>query len=177
MINSLAGDGGDIDDGIEFLKLLAAWAKNLPGDVSGSYAARKTELLIREALTKAAASGGSEVSPARETSIRFFALMIKKNNISHLDAVIEETKRLLDKKRGIIPASVEYAFPVSEDIKSRIEAEIKKRSAAARVDLTEQLNTGLIGGFRLRIGDEIIDASVRSQLHKLEACLAGNGGY
>lgn len=43
------------------------------------------------------------------------------------------------------------------------------------MELTGQVKEELIGGYRLRIGDEIIDASIRSQLQKMEACLAGGG--
>jgi F-type H+-transporting ATPase subunit delta len=54
----------------------------------------------------------------------------------------------------------------------RITEAIKKRTGALRIKLETQVNPELIGGYRLRIGDEIIDASVRSQLRRLESCLA-----
>jgi len=44
------------------------------------------------------------------------------------------------------------------------------------VELTGQINTELIGGYRLKIEDERIDASVRRQLLEMEACLAAVDG-
>ena len=178
LINSIERDGGDIEDGLEFFKVLASWVKKLPGEVSGSSAAQKLEKLVREGLAKSGVA-----SPAPEAAIRFFVLMAKKNKIRHVDSVLEEAKKLLDKKRGVVAVSIEYAFPIDGSDaglaaaktadESRIKEEIKKRTAAARVDLTERFNADLIGGYRLRIGDEIMDASVRLQLRKLSDHICG----
>ena len=183
LINSLEKEGGEIEDGIEFLKVLAGWVKNLPGEVSGSYAAEKMESLVREAsavavakataVAAAKATANSGNGSPQETVIRFFVLLVKKNNTRHLDSVIAEAEKLLNKKRGIIEVSVEYASAADENMESFIKEEIKKRTGAAGVNLTGRINAGLIGGYRLRMGDEIIDASVRCQLRKLETCLGG----
>jgi len=103
--------------------------------------------------------------------------VVRKNIIRHIDPVIAEAKKILDRKNGIVQVSAEYAFPPGEDFEFRIMERIKKQTGAVRVDITGQVNPRLIGGYRLRIGDEIIDASVRLQLRKLETCLAsGDGG-
>jgi len=173
LINSLEREGEEIEDSIEFLKILSMWIKTLPGEVSGSHAAEKAESLIREASVKATAiDAARDMSFPHETALRFFILLVRKNNTHHLNSVIQEAKKLLDKKRGIISVSVEYAFAADETVESFLREEIKKRTGAARVNLTGHVNTELIGGYRLRIGDEIIDASVRSQLRKLETSLS-----
>jgi len=172
LINSIEREGGEIEDGIEFLKVLASWVKKLPAESGGRYAAgnsaagssaaQKLEKLIRDGITK----NNEALSPGQESALRTFLLMVQKNAIRSIEQVIEKTKKLLDKKNGVIAVSVEYALPIGDN-GSRIKEEIKKRSAAVRVDLTEHYNPDLIGGYRLRIDDEIIDASVRSQLRRL----------
>ena len=159
-IDSLEKEGEEIKEGIDILKILGAWAKNLPGEVFGSAAAEKVEQLIREVMPK-----------TEECAIRFLVLIIKKNKLRYLDSLIKEAEKLLDKKRGVVSASLEYAFPLDESTESRIKEGIKKRTGAAGVNMTGHLNAGLIGGYRLRIGDEIIDASVLSQLQKLQTAL------
>jgi len=166
LLNTLEREGGEVEDGIKFFKVLASWVKKLSGDVSGSSAAEKLGKIIRDGITKR----GDVLSIAQETALRTFLLMVQKNTIQHIDSVIEKIKELMDRKHGIIAVSVEYANSegnLSSSDKSRIKEEIKKRTSAASVDLTERINAGLIGGYRLRIGDEIIDASVCSQLRKL----------
>jgi len=158
---------GEIEEGLNALVTLASWVKSLPGAVFGSSSAEKLEKLIREGMAKAGTP-----SPALEVAVRFLVLMIRKNVFRHIDSVIDETRKILDKKNGIVQGSLEYAFPPAEDDVSRIEEAIRRRTGAARVDIKRQVTPELIGGYRLRLGDELIDASVRSQLQKLETSLA-----
>ena len=163
--------GGEADEGLEALKTLVPWAASLPGMISGSYAALKLEKLVREGI----AAGGSSASPALEAAVRFLVLMVKKNALSRSDSVIDEVQKILDARNGIVRASLEYALAPDED-ESRITGAIRKRTGASVVRITRRLNPELIGGYRLIIGDEMIDASIRSQLEKLETCLAFGGG-
>jgi F-type H+-transporting ATPase subunit delta len=165
--NSLEKESGDLEEGLDVLKVLASWASSLPGELSGRTVEKKKKKLISSGINQL-----GFFSPAQKTAVQFFILMVRKNAIHHINAVIDASKMLLDKKRGLITVSMEYAFPPGEDNESRIIEMIKKRTGAARVDITRQVNPELLGGYRLRIGDVIIDASIRSQLRKLEACLA-----
>ena len=187
-INTLEREGaktGDVifDDGMEALGIFAAQVSSLRGTVFGRSAAEKLEALFREGITKAGVS-----SPSYETALRFVVLMVRKNVFRHFERVLEEAKKLLDIKNRIVRAIVEYAAAPGEDTASaksvkfmdegRIKELIRKRSGAARVEMVMRNNRELIGGYRLRIGDEVIDASVSSQLKMLAASLAsGDGGY
>jgi len=167
-VNSIEKEGGDIEDGINTLKALTEFADSLPGEVSGRAAAIMLEPLVRNAITKA--------KQGQETVVRFFLLMVKKNVICHAGSIINEIKRILDKQSGVIKVLAEYAFEPEKDLISDLKELVKKRTGAAGVELTGQINAELIGGYRLKIGDEIIDASVRRQLQKMEACLAAVDG-
>ena len=133
-------------------------------------------------------------SSAREIAIRFFQLLVMKKRIRHINLVITEIENISNIRRGIIAASVEYAFPFEPAAESneqgpevhgsppekRFESvlceTIKKRTGASGIDLTARVNPDLIGGYRLKIGDEIIDASIRGQLRKMENYLAAGDG-
>ena len=184
-IHLLATQGGEAEEGLTALRTLASWVKSLPGAVFGSSAAERLEKLIRDGLKSMPDFSpqfqpeGSNLSfPAMEAALRLVVLMVKKNAIRHIDEVIDEIKKILDKKNGIVQVSVEHALPEGfppGDGAERIKDAIKKQTGAVRVDITERVNPELIGGYRLRIGDEIIDASVRSQLRELETSLAAAG--
>ena len=177
-INSLEKQGGNIEDGIDALGTLAAGLKSLPGPVFGFCAAEKIERLIRKGIAQSAAfsesgaPGTLEAMPgALEAAIRFLALMVRKNALRHIDSVLDKAREIMNKKRGIVSAYLESAASVTEDVEARIKEAIVKRSGAAGVDIRKQLNAELIGGYRLRIEDKIIDASVRFQLRKLMIAL------
>jgi F-type H+-transporting ATPase subunit delta len=164
--NSLEREGGDIEEGIEILKVLAAWTSSLPSVSYGNFTAVKMEKLAREGIAKAGPS-----SLELEIALRFLLLMVKKNTIRQISMIIDDLKLLLEKKRGVVTASVEYAILPGEDDsraeESRIIEAIKERTGAVSVELSRRVNPDLIGGYRLRIGDEIIDASIRAQLKNL----------
>ena len=176
-INSLAAQGGEAAQGLSALEALASWVKTLPGAVFGSSAADRLEKLLRESVEKTGKPAALINSgPALEIALRFLVLMVRKNVIRHIDSVIDEVKKTLDRKNGIVQVTAEYAFPPEGNFESRLKETIRKRTGAARVDITGQVNTELIGGYRLRIGDEIIDASIRCQLRKLETCMTAGIG-
>ena len=178
-INSIESEGVEIEDGIDTLRTLASQIKSLPGVIFGRNAAEKLEKLIRDGMAKIAAP------PSFELSSRFLILMVRKNKFRHINAVIKEIEKLVNKKRSIIEVSVEYASSLEEQSRIRITELIKKRTGAVDVILNSKQNPELIGGYKIRIGDEVIDASVRYQLEKLKTDLqggqthlaAGDGGY
>jgi len=170
-INSLEVEGASYEDGICVLGILASWVASLPGGVFGRTAAEEVEKLIRDGAAKINVS-----TAAWETTLRFLVLMVAKNTVRYIDAVIGEIKKLHNKKTGVLSVSAEYALPPDGDFESRIIDTVKKQSGALKVEYSGRVNPDLIGGYRLRIGDELIDASIRSQLQQLEALLTVDGG-
>ena len=160
----------DHEDGFETLKLLASWVTSLHGEVFGRAAASKIEKLIREA------AAGVTLSAAQETAIRFVVLMVKKSVIRHAASVIAEIKKLLDRKNNVLAVSLESALPAGKEFEERVKEVLTKQTGAARVEITGKINPRLIGGYRLRIEDKIIDASILSQLRRMEARLSAVHG-
>ena len=173
-INSLEKEDGDsknpiadIEDGVNTFMALASWASSLQGVIFGRTIAEKMEPLLRQGVT---ATG--TLSQTQEIAIRFFLLIVRKNAIRHIGSIIKEIKKGLNKRHGVIAVSAEYTHKPKEEFEFRVIEAIKKRTGAAKVELTGIVNPELIGGYRLRIGDEIIDASICYQLQRMEACLA-----
>ena len=173
-INSLEKDGADAEDGINTLMAFASWAVTLSGEVSGKSVSKKLEPIILRGI----ATSGSP-SKAQMIAARFFLLVIEKHKIRHFASIIGEIKKIVNKKRGIIIASIEYAFEDAAALadESPIKEAIKKRTGATTVELTRRVNPELIGGYRLKMEDEIIDASIRHQLQKMEVRLAGGSQW
>lgn len=71
---------------------------------------------------------------------------------------------------GVLEANIASAFPLDdatlESLKSDLEARFK-----ARINTQVHLDPALIGGVRISVGDEVIDASVRGKLANMAAAL------
>jgi len=84
-----------------------------------------------------------------------------------------EYQRLLNNRRGIVSALVTSAMPLTKDEDAAIRARVAQLTGAT-VDVQTAVDPALIGGLTVKIGDRLIDASVRGRLERLrEQLLAG----
>jgi F-type H+-transporting ATPase subunit delta len=167
-VNSL---GGEAVEGLAELEALSAWVTSLPGAVFGSSVAKRLEKLIAEGAGKS----GAPAELTKKCS-RFISLLVRKDLFKHIDPALREIEKILNERKGVLPVIVESALPLDGEMEAFISGEIKKRKKAGELKLEKRINAELIGGFRLRIGDEVIDASLRSQLEQMAVDLAAGAG-
>jgi F-type H+-transporting ATPase subunit delta len=79
---------------------------------------------------------------------------------------------LVDSHRGIVSVQVRSAVPLTEEEKERL-SEVLARSLRKQVRLETSVDSSLIGGVVLRIGDRLLDGSVKGQLNLLRQRLIG----
>ncbi len=100
------------------------------------------------------------------TTMAFLMLLTHKQRERLLPEVIEEFRALRDRKLGVVGAEVRTAVPISasqeEDLAERL-----TRSTGKNVRLRTTVDPALKGGLVVRIGDTVVDASVRRQLERL----------
>ena len=174
-VDSLEKEGGEIDEALGTLEALAAGADaSRQYSFSGRPGVEKLEPALRNKMYGAEGTGG--LSSSREIALRFFLLLVKKNRVHYADSVIGEIKNIRNRKRGILAVSVECAFPPEKELEASIGEMIKKRTGVSGVELTCLARPELIGGYRMRIRDEVIDASVLGQLRKMETRFAACNG-
>ncbi len=75
-----------------------------------------------------------------------------------------------DAHEGVKDALVSSAFPIDDATLARLVADLESRFKA-KVKATVQIDPELIGGVKIAVGDEVIDASVRGKLAAMAAAL------
>ena len=110
-----------------------------------------------------------EVQPI---TLDFLKLLIDKRRYDILSEVPECYKELVDAHRGIVSVQVRSAVPLTEEEKERL-SEVLARSLRKQVRLETDVDSSLIGGVVLRIGDRLLDGSVKGQLNLLRQRLIG----
>jgi F-type H+-transporting ATPase subunit delta len=73
--------------------------------------------------------------------------------------------------KGIQKATVTTASNLTADQKATV-AKIVKDYTGKEVELIEQIDESLIGGFILKVGDQQIDDSIKRKLNDLKVSLA-----
>jgi F-type H+-transporting ATPase subunit delta len=145
------------------LKAMIPPVKSIPGQLSGYIMAKKTEKLLRESI------GKTMPDPETEHAIRFICLMIEKNCFRHIDSVLRKIEHMADELLGILEVTIESALPLKKDLEENLTQMLKMATGAAKVTIYKKLAMELLGGYRLRIGDFFVDASLKGQLDQMKA--------
>ena len=106
-------------------------------------------------------------------ALNLVLLLTRRSTTSMLPAIADEYQRLLNLRRGIVSAVVTSATALTKEEDTAIRDKVAKMTGTT-VEVRTAVDPALIGGLTVRIGDRLIDASVRGRLERLrEQLLAG----
>jgi F-type H+-transporting ATPase subunit delta len=100
----------------------------------------------------------------------FVQLLMDKGHLGRLGEVAVTYNALADAEKGLIRARLTSAAPLNETEINAVKTSLS-RFSGRQVELTVDQDPGLIGGVVARLGDLVIDGSIRTQLGRLAAGL------
>lgn len=98
---------------------------------------------------------------------QFMVLMIKKGRESHLHEITESFITQYNEMQGITPVKLITAVKLDSGLVETMVTSLKAKEFLKEVELHEEIEEELIGGFILQYGDKMIDQSVRRRLNEL----------
>lgn len=100
-------------------------------------------------------------------SVRVFAdLLLRKKRFQMIASVAHEFQAIVERVKGLERATVVSAVPLEEAEKQRLHAELE-RFTGKKIVFDSQVDPSLVGGAYVRIGDRVIDRSVKSLLEAI----------
>ena len=109
---------------------------------------------------------------AAPLAARLLGVLLVNRRLPHLHEVIAAVRERLDRDENVVEAHVRAARPLAD-----AEAEAIRKSLEGRTRRTVRLRTetdpALLGGFVVRIGSEVYDASLATRLARVRAALHG----
>jgi F-type H+-transporting ATPase subunit delta len=93
-------------------------------------------------------------------------LLIQKSRSRGARAIANSFNALADEHAGIAKAEITTAVPISDAQRAGIETQLS-RTLGKTVTATSAVDPSLIGGLIVRVGDQLIDGSVRTRLRLL----------
>jgi F-type H+-transporting ATPase subunit delta len=97
------------------------------------------------------------------TPKRALRLITKQHRLRALPDIARHLSRLVDAEAKVLRAEVVSAAPMNEAMLARLRSEIE-RATGSKVVLSHSVDASLIGGVITRIGDRVIDGSLRTRL-------------
>jgi F-type H+-transporting ATPase subunit delta len=98
-------------------------------------------------------------------------LLLRRNRLELLPRVAAEYKRLYDRREGITPAIVTSAAPLDKTEVKEITDRLRQLTDG-QVELDLRVDPSLLGGVVVRLGDQLLDGSVRGRLERLRTLVA-----
>lgn len=106
-------------------------------------------------------------SNVSDMTLAFFRIITQKNREAILESVAREFVTLYNVEKGIQKASVTTAVPLTPELRASFQKKVEQQTGKT-VELEEVVNPSVIGGYVLRIGDQQIDDSIRTNVQKLK---------
>ncbi|HSS36655.1 MAG TPA: F0F1 ATP synthase subunit delta [Patescibacteria group bacterium] len=110
---------------------------------------------------------GSSVSAPVLNLILF---MVRRGRIEDLSSVAAEFRRLDDQRNGVTHAVATTASPL-EPSEIKLLTTRLETMTGGKVELTVETDPSVLGGLIVRVGDRLIDGSVRGRLERLRSQL------
>lgn len=107
-------------------------------------------------------------------TMAIFDIITKKNREPLLPAIAKEFHNAYNEVKGIGKATVTTATPLDATLRAELLGVVQKISKRSEVELIEQVNPELIGGFILNVGDRQIDASIQSRIKAMKLNFSHN---
>jgi F-type H+-transporting ATPase subunit delta len=94
-------------------------------------------------------------------------LLADRGRITSLARVVDEFVEFANREQGIVVADVTTAIPLDARGQQAVAERLKRLAGAKQVEVRASVDPAILGGIVARIGDELYDGSVRTQLTQL----------
>jgi F-type H+-transporting ATPase subunit delta len=115
------------------------------------------------------------VANAPQLVHNFLHILVERDRLDQVPGIVEALRELINQQRGIVTAEVTTAVALDAELEravaERLAAHLGRQ--ANQVTIRSRVDPSIIGGVIARVGDQVIDDSVRGRLDRLRRTLAG----
>jgi F-type H+-transporting ATPase subunit delta len=125
---------------------------------------------VAHATKKAVMNELAEQIGATPTTRHALLLLVDRRRTKTLPYVAQYLRELADARKGVLRAEVTTATPLGEAYYARLQAQLEKMTGK-KVVVDRKTDPLLIAGVVTRIGDRILDGSLRTRLQSIKDSL------
>ncbi len=98
-------------------------------------------------------------------------LVLRRRRLESVHGIAREFRRLYNRQAGIVEATATSAAQLDQAEIDALRQRLEKITGG-RIELTLDVDRALLGGIQVRLGDQLMDGSVRGRLERLRSRLA-----
>ncbi len=103
----------------------------------------------------------------------FFASIVRNRRLNLFPEIYEEFSRLLKQQKNILEVELIVAIKPEKEHVDRVKSLVEQKYPGRIISIKETVKEKILGGFQVKIGSEVIDASLKNQLDSLaKECFA-----
>lgn len=106
--------------------------------------------------------------------MNFLFLLVDRRRISFLETIISKYFDLIYSLESVLIAEIYSAIELTENQQENLINKIKSLTNSNEIKLILKKDPNLIGGFIIKAGSKVIDASISGKLNKMSLYLSGN---
>lgn len=99
--------------------------------------------------------------------VNFLMLLVDRGRIIFLAEILEQYKKLTRKLKQTVLAEVTSAVELNEGQQEAIRQRVLGMTQAQQVELDVRIDPDLLGGVIIKVGSQVVDASLRGQLRRI----------
>ena len=99
--------------------------------------------------------------------VGFLVIIVEKDRGSEIESILEHFQAKVREYKKIGVALVTSAVELSAGQKAKVEQKLLEQTAYEQFEIEYKVDSSLIGGMIIRIGDRVVDSSIRSKLDRM----------
>jgi len=161
-------DDGALDSYIEPLQNFAQMYRDLPemsDALTNPMYPQDVKEKVMEELVKAASLS--------QVMANFLNLLVQKGRAEVLPDIAETFQAMVDQERNICQGTVVSAMALSADLQEKVKSTLENITGK-QVVLSAEVDPAIIGGIIAKVGDLVLDGSIKTQLASLKESIKGS---
>ena len=102
----------------------------------------------------------------------FLSLLVQKKRAEIIPEIAEQFQIMVDEDNNISHGTVVSAVELDAQLQEKVQATLEKLTGK-KVELTASVDPSIIGGVIAKVGDLVIDGSIKTQLASLKGSIKG----
>ena len=104
--------------------------------------------------------------------VGFLVIIVEKGRYNEIDSILTYFINKVKEDQKIGVAKVVSAIELSAEQKAKLEAKLLSQTDYVKFEMCYEVDASLIGGMIIRIGDRVVDSSVKSKLDRMARDMA-----